>query len=51
MLLPPTLEFPEGWSARFILMMPKSYLETLNPGKLLNPSEHSPEDSAFPVTF
>ena len=50
-LLPPTLEFPEGSSARFILMTPESYLETLNSGSLLDPSAHEPKDSSFPPGF
>jgi len=43
-LLPATATEPER-SVRFILMTQESYLETLNSGKLLNPSAHKPKDS------
>ena len=50
-LLPATAEFPEERSMRFILMTAESHLETLNSGKLLNPSEHESKDSTSLQAF
>jgi len=49
-LLPATATEPER-SIRFILMTEESYLETLNSGKLLNPSAHKLSDSDSDPVF
>lgn len=50
-LLPATPEFPQESSARFVLMTPESYLQTLHSGKLLEPLVPDSKDSDFAQAF